>query len=67
MEDIDTIIGMAEKFYNKLLGTQAMMFTEEHDARLQQLIPHYISAESGLLLEREIKSGWQKPVGLHTW
>jgi hypothetical protein len=54
VEDIDGIKGMAEEFYKKLLGTQHMSFTEEYATRIRQLLPNAISAEKGLLLEKEI-------------
>lgn len=54
MENINGIKGMAEEFYKQLLGTKHMSFTEKHVARIKQLIPTAISADKGLLLEKEI-------------
>jgi hypothetical protein len=54
VEDADQIKQVAIKFYEKLLGTNKVHFTEEKAVRIRHLIPTTISADKAAILENEV-------------
>jgi hypothetical protein len=54
VEDIGRIKEVAVEFYEKLLGSSFLDFTNMHFARLNELISHVISLENATLLSKEV-------------
>ena len=54
MDNVEQIKLVVENFYNKLLGTNLMTFTNEKAARIRQLVSVANSAENVVSLEKEI-------------
>jgi predicted nuclease with TOPRIM domain len=59
VDDMEQIKLVAENFYQKLLGTDQLVFNESKAARLRQLIPVAIPDDKAVLLEKEVTEEWQ--------
>jgi hypothetical protein len=65
VEDVEQIKKVAVQFYEKLLGSNQMLFTEEKAARIRNLIPTVISSDKAAKLEMEVTAEEIKATFFH--
>jgi hypothetical protein len=65
VKDVEQIKKVAVQFYEKLLGSNQMLFTKEKAARIRNLIPTVISGDKAAKLEMEVTAEEIKATFFH--